>query len=135
PTVRPRSFADVRRGQKPHCGLFVQGDGPNLVWVGGVVALGDVARLLGSPLGLGSVQVLDRTGSTETFNFILEFAADENIPGQVIIPRLRQPAPPDVPRAPTIAIALESQFGLTLQPSRAPREFIVVDRVVRPSPN
>jgi uncharacterized protein (TIGR03435 family) len=78
--------------------------------------------------------VLDRTGTTDTFNFVLEFAADENIPAQVIVPRQSQPTP-DVPRAPAISTALEAQLGLKLEPARAPREFIVIDRVERPSPN
>jgi uncharacterized protein (TIGR03435 family) len=34
-----------------------------------------------------------------------------------------------------IFTALEDQRGLKLEPARAPREFIVIDRVERPSPN
>jgi uncharacterized protein (TIGR03435 family) len=134
PTVRPRNFADVRRGEKPHCGLMVQDHGPNLVWVGGAVALDRVAAFLGSPFGLGSVPVLDKTGKTDTFNFVLEFVADENIRAQAV-GRRQSPPTPDVPPAPAISPALEAQLGLKLEPARAPREFIVIDHVERPSPN
>jgi len=34
-----------------------------------------------------------------------------------------------------IFAAVEAQLGLTLEPAKAPREFIVIDRVERPSPN
>jgi uncharacterized protein (TIGR03435 family) len=134
PTVRRTTLAEVQRGRKPNCGLFVEDHGPNLVWVAGGVALGRVARMLASPLGLGSVQVIDKTGSTGTFNFVLEFAVDANIRGQVVGPRQAEPTA-DVPRAATIRTALEEQLGLRLVPTRAPREFIVIDRVERPTAN
>ena len=38
------------------------------------------------------------------------------------------------PRAATVFAAL-GQLGLRLEPTRAPREFIVIDRVERPSAN
>jgi uncharacterized protein (TIGR03435 family) len=45
------------------------------------------------------------------------------------------PQPADVPRAATIFTAIEEQLGLKLEPARAPRDFIVIDRVERPSPD
>jgi uncharacterized protein (TIGR03435 family) len=130
--IRPRTFEDVRRGQKPYCGLFGAHNGPNLVWVAGGVALGGVARLLGSPLG---VQVFDKTGNADDrFNFILEFAVDENTPGRIRFPPEPEPAA-NVPRAPTVFVALEEQLGLHLDPAKGQREFIVIDQVERPAPN
>ena len=80
------------------------------------------------------MQVFDRTSNTDKFNVVLEFVLDENTPG----PRFLTPAPAqpsDVPLAATIFTALEEQLGLKLEPAKAPREFIVIDRVERPSPN
>ena len=48
---RPVSFADVRRGQKPTCGLSGQRNGPNIVLVGGAAILGGLARSLAGNLG------------------------------------------------------------------------------------
>jgi uncharacterized protein (TIGR03435 family) len=81
--------------------------------------------------------VLDQTGLAGRFNFVMEFVLDENAPGPRM-PGAELPAPPqpaDVPRAGTIFSAIEDQLGLRLEPARAPREFIVIDRVERPSPN
>lgn len=130
--LRPVSFADVRRGQKPTCGIRIQRNGPNLVVVGGAAGIG------GLGLGglLGQVQILDKTGITDRFNFLLEFAVDENIrPLGGLLPALPDGGSSDVPRGQTVFAAVEEQLGLKLEPARAPRDFIVIDRVERPSPN
>lgn len=62
---------------------------------------------------------------------------DENTPG-LAGGGLRAAGPAelaDVPRAATIFTALEEELGLKLEPTRVPREFIVIDQVERPSPN
>jgi uncharacterized protein (TIGR03435 family) len=131
----PRSFMDVRRGERPSCGLWPQRHGPNMVFVAGDVPVSRLTGLLG--FRLGAVRVLDKTGLTDRFNFVMEFVLDENVPGPGV-PGAELPAPPqpaDVPRAATIFTALEEQLGLRLEPARAPRDFIVIDRVERPSPN
>jgi uncharacterized protein (TIGR03435 family) len=129
---QPRSFADVRRGMKPTCGMSAQANGPNQVIVGGAAFLAGLARGLGGPLG--NVQVFDKTGVSDKFNFVFEFAWDENTPGRrIILPDQNDSA--NVPRAATIFTALEEQLGLRLEPARAPREFIVIDQVERPSAN
>jgi len=43
--------------------------------------------------------------------------------------------PSGIPRAATIFTALEEQLGLKLEPTKAPRGFIVIDHVERLSPN
>jgi len=52
--LRPRNFADVRRGEKPTCGLSGQRNGPNFVFVGGEATLEALARVLGGSLGAGA---------------------------------------------------------------------------------
>ena len=106
-----------------------------MVFVGGEVRVGQLTNLLG--FRLGAVRVLDKTELTDRFNFVMEFVLDENSPGPGV-PGAELPAPPqpaDIPRAATIFTAIEEQLGLRLEPARAPREFIVIDRVERPSPN
>ena len=125
-------FEAVRRGEKPSCGVTVQANGPNQVLVGGEATLATLAQRLGNPLG--RVRVFDNTGIADKFNFVLEFVWDENTPGQRIV----TPDPDvsaDIPRAATIFTAVDEQLGLRLEPARAPREFIVIDSVERPSPN
>jgi uncharacterized protein (TIGR03435 family) len=60
--------------------------------------------------------VLDRTGLLGAFDFVLEFDGS------------------GVSR-PTVFAALQEQLGLRLQPSRAPAEVLVIERIQRPSPN
>lgn len=64
--------------------------------------------------------VVDRTGLLEGFDFVLRFAQD--------------PASTD-PRFPSIFTGLTEQLGLKLEPTRAPVEVLVIDRVERPSDN
>src|SRR5688572_3024175 len=133
PAIRiARSPAEVRGGAKPSCGLTASLNGPNFVMVGGAAGIPMLARQLGGRLG--NVRVIDRTGINGLFNFILEFVIDENTPGQVFA-RQRAEDPAAVPRGQTIFAALEQQLGLRLEPARAPREFIVIDQIERPSPN
>jgi uncharacterized protein (TIGR03435 family) len=132
-TILFRNFIDVRRGEKPTCGISMQRNGPNQVIVAGGTTLEALARSLASPLG--GVIVTDKTGNTEKFNIVLEFVRDENTPGPSFLAP-NQPEPPsNEPRGQTIFAALEEQLGLKLQPATASREFIVIDRVERPSAN
>ena len=109
-------------------------NGPNTVIVGGGIPLDALTQRLAGRLG--GVRVINRTGMTDRFNFILEFANDENAPG----PRLpglppQTAEPSDIPPAATIFSAVEEQLGLKLEPAKSAREFIVIDRVERPTPN
>jgi uncharacterized protein (TIGR03435 family) len=96
----------------------------------------ELVVLVATALGRGRGPVVDRTGNTQKFNFILEFAIDETTPGALLfnLPG-NEPDAADVPRAATMSTALEEQLGLRLEPVRAPREFIVIDHIERPAPN
>jgi uncharacterized protein (TIGR03435 family) len=132
-TILFRNFVDVRRGEKPTCGMSMQRNGPNQVIVAGGTTLEALARSLASPLG--GVIVTDKTGNTDKFNIVLEFVRDENTPGPNFLPPNQPGTDSDVPRGRTIFAALEEQLGLRLEPARAPREYIVIDRVERRSAN
>jgi uncharacterized protein (TIGR03435 family) len=128
-----RNFIDVRRGEKPTCGMSMQRNGPNQVIVAGGATLAALARSLASPLG--GVIITDKTGNTDKFNIVLEFVRDENTPGPSFLTPDQREQSSDAPRGQTIFAALEEQLGVRLEPAKAPREFIVIDRVERPSPN
>ena len=132
-TILFRNFVDVRRGEKPTCGMSTQRNGPNQVVVAGGMTLEALAGNLASPLG--GVVVMDKTGNTDKFNFVLEFVVDENTPGPRFLTPRPAPEPSDIPRAATIFTALEEQLGLRLERTSRPREFIVIDAIERPGPN
>ena len=127
----------VRRSRSAECALAM--NGPNLVIVVNGFRAPEIdvvlSRLLDAP-------IVNRTGipDTASFSFVLEFVPDDSL-GREYLKQVasgdRQIAddPSTVPRAPGIVTALEEQLGLRLERVRAPREFIVIDQVERPSPN
>jgi uncharacterized protein (TIGR03435 family) len=125
-------LAAVRRGEQPWCGIGMERNGPNAVLIGGGAGLEGLASLLGAPLG--GVLVLDRTGIPGRFNFVLEFAVDDTTPNR-FFPTPPSTEPSDVPPGENIFTAVEDQLGLKLEQARAPREFIVIDQIERPSLN
>jgi len=132
--IKPRTFDEVRRGVKPSCGFFMDRRGPNWTIVAGGTSLSSLTQFLGFPLG---VRVIDRTGITETFTLLAEFAIDENAPG----PSNGRGAPPSNPSATNTAPAatvfrvFEDELGLKLEPARTTRDFIIIDHVERLSAN
>jgi uncharacterized protein (TIGR03435 family) len=119
---------------KPKCnqvnGGFV---GTNYRLEAGNHQLGVLAFLL---KGIVGAPILDRTGNTDRFSMVLNFGPDEiTTPGSAR--ECRQYGIPEcigLSTAPSIHAAL-SELGLKLEPIKSSREFIVVDRAERPSPN
>lgn len=72
--------------------------------------------------------VVDKTGLTGKYDFILEWAPDA---GSVSLDGASPPAPP----GPTIFTALQEQLGLRLESQKGPVETIVIDRAEKPSEN
>ena len=73
--------------------------------------------------------VVNRTGLKGRFDIHLEFAPDEAID-------VRQaPGAAGGLSGPSIFTAVQEQLGLKLEPARGPREYLVIDRVERPSDN
>jgi uncharacterized protein (TIGR03435 family) len=122
------TLSDVRRGQKPVCGQILERNGPNRVLVAGGSTFGALAQALGTRGFVGPVRVYDKTGITDTFDWILEFAPGEDRGAS------SPSEPSNVPPGPTIISALQ-QLGLRLEPAQAPRQVIVIDTIERPSPN
>ncbi len=107
-------------------------EGPN--WTMEVTGkkLSDVANMLGG-LMLGR-PVADKTGTTDVFTFVLEFAHDESAPGD-FPPGFPSPfTATDEPGGASIFTALD-KLGLKLAPDKAQKGYVVVDHIERPSEN
>ena len=121
------------------CGIAGAMNGPNQV----IVLNGFRAPEINVYLSLLlDAPIVNRTGipDTASFSFVLEFDPDDSQSREhlkQVTSRDGQIAddPSTVPRAPGIVTALEEQLGLRLERVRAPREFIVIDAVERPTPN
>jgi uncharacterized protein (TIGR03435 family) len=103
----------------PACGMRF--DGRRLT--AGGASMAALARMLVVPAGR---LVEDRTGLAGGFDFDLEFTMDGAAPPG---------APAPDANAPSIFTALEEQLGVKLEPTRAPVEVLVIDRVERPIGN
>ena len=145
PVERRREYDSIRRGATPNCGLAFYIIGPNVVHIGGAAQFGGLVNQLSAvsnpPFDLiadamSGLLIINKTGipDTETFNLYLEYAANEDARAKVVPPPyLDRDA--DVPRAPDVFEALEKQLGLKLERARGSREYLVIDRIERPSPN
>jgi len=142
---RRREYDSVRRGATPMCGTRAYDMGPNAVHIGGAAPLSSLANQLttfsGPPFGwianeTNGLMVINKTGipETDTFNYFLEYAADEEALSQTVPPEFLK-VNADVPRAPDVFEALEKQLGLKLERDKGSREYIVIDHIERPSPN
>jgi uncharacterized protein (TIGR03435 family) len=128
-------------GEKPICGgdMFIRRNGNAWVSTLSHADLGQIARNLANTLGR---RVIDRTGIQGWFDVRLEFAPDDSIAlfagrgGRGIAPDpTSNPVSPSDPTAPSIFTAVQETLGLKLEPAKGPGEFIVIDRVERPSEN
>ena len=132
-------------GAKPVvCGANHSGKGtaPNVVLDVPGVTLGYFA---GTFLGIAfwGQPVIDKTGISGLFDVRLESTPDESMAGPpdfvrptaATTPGGGPPAADSTPEGPSLFAALQQQLGLKLEPVRAPREALVIDRVERPSGN
>lgn len=100
--------------------------------------LGDLAASLG--IDLDRI-VIDKTGIAGKFDFHLDFSPDETTAGLNEMRRpggeqvFPQPTASDPPGAPSIFTAMQQQLGLRLESTKGPREFVVIERVERPTEN
>jgi len=116
-------------GEKPYCDESgIRGEADGVQWDLTGTGMTEFAERLGGLIF--DRPVIDRTGVTGMFDFHLEFGYD--IPSG----KLRRPpaALPDDPDGPTMFTALE-KLGLKLEPVKQRGEFLVIDRVEKPSEN
>jgi uncharacterized protein (TIGR03435 family) len=129
----------ARLGIKPTCGATFGGfNGPNMhAEHVGQPNLNAVALTAAFAM---DVRVINRTNVMGPFSLAWDFAPDESTPGslrtmqQTGTPRPGWDGPADEPKALSLTLAL-AQLGLKLEPIKVPREFLVIDRIARPSPN
>jgi uncharacterized protein (TIGR03435 family) len=89
------------------------------------------ARTLTSMQGMLGRPVIDKTGLTGNYSISLTFAGAE-------APGPRSPVggtPAPASDGPSIFTALQEQLGLRLNGAQGPVEFLVIDRIERPTPD
>jgi uncharacterized protein (TIGR03435 family) len=82
--------------------------------------------------------VVNKTGLAGVFDFRMQFAPDDTTPGLSFRGRGGDgapPAPADASGGPSIFTAIQEQLGLKLESSKGMREFIVIDRIEKPTEN
>jgi uncharacterized protein (TIGR03435 family) len=136
--ARADSLAPTVAGGFPEpCGAItdVQPSAPGRLRVGArnipMAMIADSLVFLGNMGNSGNLDrpILDKTGLTGKFDFVLEWT-----------PQPDGPRPPGAtfqpdPTGPTFLEALKEQLGLKLEPQTGPVDVIVVDHVQEPSPN
>lgn len=143
PADLTKLLAPPAPGQKPpnFCGATRFGrNGGDLTLNIHAMSMGEFSQYISrGPLGPQLDRpVIDKTGIDGVFDFHLEFAPGQNTPGFLL--QLRRPAPNGTaptsdPDGPSIFTAVQEQLGLKLEPAKGPGEFLVIDRVERPSEN
>jgi uncharacterized protein (TIGR03435 family) len=122
---------------KPICVMRgLRFNGTNAAWEVHGSSLDEFSKALGADLDR---PVINKTGIAGVFDFHLEFAPDETTSG---LPQRRgnpgdapPAAAPDPAGGPSIFTAIQQQLGLKLESAKGPREFLVIDRVEKPSEN
>jgi len=86
-----------------------------------------ISTIISSFTGVGNLDrpVVDRTGLIGLFDFVLEFLPDP-VPGKQL---------PHDADGPDFIGAVRAQLGIKLAADKAPIEFVLVDRISRPTPN
>ena len=108
----------------PRCGLISNVDGNGGVLRAGGKTMADLATNL---MGRVNRTVLDRTGLTGTWDFTLRWTPEN-------FQNVDQAAGP-MRDGTLIMTALQEQLGLKLESQRGPVEFLIIDRVERPTPD
>jgi uncharacterized protein (TIGR03435 family) len=128
-------MARARRGQPPPQGPppIPAGGGPipcSIMGTPGLIRfsgfpISQITTMLGAMTGR---MVVDRTGLTGNWEFVLTFAAEQR--GQ---PPPGVDLPPVDPGAPSIFTALQEQLGLKLDATKGPVDVTIVDSIEHPT--
>jgi bla regulator protein blaR1 len=104
--------------------------------IGQALPMAYLAAMLSHQLGR---TVLDQTGLTGGYDFVLKWTPDQSPAGMVQGPDGGKPsaesAPPPDSSGPSIFSAIQEQLGLKLESTKGPVEVIVIDHIERPSEN
>jgi uncharacterized protein (TIGR03435 family) len=103
------------------CGII---GGPGMIRFGGF----PISQLTTMLAGQSGRMVVDRTGLTGNWEFMLTFAAEQR--GQ---PPPGVEAPAVDPDAPSLFTALQEQLGLKLESTKGPVDVLVIDNVGQPT--
>jgi uncharacterized protein (TIGR03435 family) len=76
--------------------------------------------------------VIDQTAVPGVFNFTLEWTPELVQPGALTTDDEEPNVLPDMPRGPSLWIAVEQQLGLKPEGRKAPLELLVIDKAERP---
>ena len=88
-----------------------------------------ISQFANSLQGLAGRMVLDRTGLTGPWDFVMTFAQDR--PNGPVPPGVE--LPPVDPDAPNLFTALQEQLGLKLESTKAPIDVLVIESVQQPT--
>jgi uncharacterized protein (TIGR03435 family) len=113
-------------GEPPVCGMRI---GPGQMLLGGV-PMSRFATVLTSFAGR---LVIDRTELAGPYNLQLSWTPQGRLQGPA--PDGAPPLPPTDPNGASLFASIQEQLGLKLEPTRAPVDVVVIDRVERPSPD
>jgi uncharacterized protein (TIGR03435 family) len=116
---------EVQANQPVQCGwrMSMRG-GQTTVLQGGNLPIGELAAMLRN-IGASGREIVDRTGVTANVDFDLRYAPDA----------LRGASSATDNSPPSLFTALEEQLGLKLESSRGPVEYLVIERIGRPTPD
>jgi uncharacterized protein (TIGR03435 family) len=118
-----------RSGLGPGMGVSQTGRSGPVTITAQQIPIANLAAELSRQLGR---MVLDKTGLTGKYDFVLKWTPDE-IPAPSGNMLNGQPAPES--NGPVLFTAIQEQIGLKLEPGKGPVEVIVIDHIERPSGN
>jgi uncharacterized protein (TIGR03435 family) len=121
-----------RSGLGPGMGVSQAGRGGPVTVTAQQIPIANLAAELSRQLGR---MVLDKTGLTGKYDFVLKWTPDD-IPAPAGSTQNGQPAPAALdPNGPVLFTAIQEQLGLKLESGKGPVEVIVIDHIERPSGN
>ena len=123
PSVAPGGFM-------PTCGDVALLSAPNHTFILGArdLPLDHLALYLPTLIPFGR-PIINRTGLTGTFDLSLQFTPEQGMASTAA------PASQTDSQGTTAFEALKEQLGLTLKPTKAPVQTLVIDHVEQPTPN
>ena len=115
-------------GQPLPCGVLQSGAGQLNAAGVTMESLAAIVMNMAQYTGVDRI-VLDRSGLTGNYFFQLRFRPVDRGGSPPVAPN------PDAAQRPDFFTALREEFGLKLEPQRAPIEVLVIDRIERPTPD